>query len=74
MLALKNVRGTTLIIASDAHNNAEAVPKNVDKWLGNSSLSPFSCSGFVPTLHLQTTLATKPGLLVQSPNFSLSVI
>jgi hypothetical protein len=35
MHVLRNVKGTMLIIAKDAHKHAAAVLKNVEGWLGN---------------------------------------
>jgi len=35
MHVLRNVKGTMLTTARDAHKHAAAVPKNVEGWLGN---------------------------------------
>jgi hypothetical protein len=35
MHVLKNVKGTMLTTAKDAHKHAAAVLKNVEGWLGN---------------------------------------
>jgi hypothetical protein len=37
MHVLRNVKGTMLTIAKDAHKHVAAVLKNVEGWLGNKS-------------------------------------